>query len=145
MNAASNSWLQESHANEDALCKAFVRNIEQRRGLGLCLPLVYFHITNEQPRQKGGNSTAAAIIGRRLKDMGRRSGVSDYEFLWRGPLGLEVGFLEAKMPGNYPTENQQAFFQDCKRLNIRTGVFRSVQEGLRILQDWGVLKEDTFA
>lgn len=139
-----NKFHQESYASENALCMAFVRNIENRRNYGLCRPFLYFHIVNEQPRQKNGSNVAAAIIGKRLKDMGRKAGVLDYAFMWQGVFGLEVGFLEAKHGKNGLQPSQSDFIEDCNALGIRTGVFRTVQEGMRHLQDWGVIKPDVW-
>lgn len=136
--------IDESYASENALCIAFVRNIEQRRALGLCVPFLFFHVVNEQPRQVGGSNQAAAIIGKRLNDMGRMAGVSDYCFLWMGPFGLEAGFLEAKHGKNTLTPSQKEFFGHCANLKIRTGVFRTVQQGIQMLEDWGIMKTKTY-
>lgn len=139
------NFLQESYASENALCIAFVKNLRNRQRLGLMRPCIWFHIVNEQPRQKNGSKTAGAIIGKRLNDMGRKAGVLDYQFIWQDAFGnTQIGFLEAKQPGGKSQPSQDDFIFDCKQFGIQTAVFRSVQEGLRHLEGWGVLRTETF-
>lgn len=135
-----NDWFKESYASEDALCEAFHKNLLQRRDLGMLRPCVFFHIANQQV-QTGKNSAAHMRMGAKMKRMGKRAGVLDYEFIWKDQFGAtRIAFLEAKMPSKSPSKEQQDFMEDCKALGIPVAVFRSVQEGLRHLEDWGLIK-----
>ena len=82
------------------------------------------------------------IAGGMDKAMGARKGVPDY--LVRLPGG-RLGWLEAKrytMPSKgaikktYPSPAQQFFLADAATRGERTGVFRTADEGIKLLEEW---------
>lgn len=146
------SVFSEAYKNEDDLCQRFIKNLDHYKLHGLLRPCIYFHITNEQPRQKYNTKQEraeankwGAIVGQKLNRMGRRSGVLDYEFIWKDALGqVRIAFLEAKHEDKGLLQSQKDFIEDCKQMGIPTGVFRNVQQGIRFLEDWGIIKQQTY-
>lgn len=67
--------------------------------------------------------------------MGMHVGVGDYAFMWADGAGA----LEAKHGRGALTDAQEDFRLWCEHRGVRHAVFRSVDEGLERLRDWGVL------
>jgi len=113
--------------------------------------LLWFHIANEQAQY--GNFDRHKIKGRLLKLAGKLAGVLDYIFIWRDDTGLRIFFLEAKAPGkggvglkmyDALSETQQNFVPLLDLLGIPWKVFDSPNEGLKFLQEQGVIKNSVI-
>jgi hypothetical protein len=121
---------------EHAICKHFMLLVNNLIARKLTLkPFVIFHIPNEQ--EVTGNIAKDKIRNARRKEIGVMSGVLDYLVFWEGGMG----FLEAKVPGNSLSPNQKLFCDLCDALGVEWEVFKSPDEGLRILAEWGLISE----
>jgi hypothetical protein len=72
-----------------------------------------------------------------LKAMGLKPGWPDFIFV--GPLG-DLRFLEVKSTYGELSEAQQAFFARMRSRGIECRVARSIDEAIRILTGWGVVR-----
>lgn len=72
------------------------------------------------------------------KKMGLRAGVSDVHVSWPGGYGV----IEFKSKTGDLTPEQQAFLEDVARCGHRTGIARSMEDAIALLNDWGVPHRD---
>ena len=98
------------------------------------LSAVFCHVPNEIAGQR--NSRTAQIRYAIAKAMGLIEGSSDYLFLWDGGCGA----LEAKTHTGDQSKKQVVFEKWCSMMQVPYRVFRSVDEGISILSEWGVWK-----
>lgn len=98
------------------------------------LTCVWVHPANEIA---GRRSRLAAIRYTIAKRMGLVDGAADYLFLWANGSGA----LEAKVGKNKQQDNQLDFEWWCQQNGVHYEVFRTVDEGIAILEKWGVLKK----
>ena len=107
---------------EAEIHRAVIEHIELRGVAGL----VYFHVPNA-PR--------SAISGRKLKDMGMRSGVSDLIMLHQGVAYA----LELKSEGGHLSPQQRRFLADWQYAGGKAHVSRGLDEALGILKKWRLI------
>lgn len=100
------------------------------------LRCVWTHPANEIA---GRQNKLAQIRYTIAKAMGLIDGTADYLFLWADGSGA----LEAKVGKNGQQPNQINFEIWCKEIGIPYRTFTSVDEGLRILAEWGLLPADS--
>jgi hypothetical protein len=82
------------------------------------------------------------ITGARLKRMGARSGLPDFELLApRGECG-RPHFLEVKRKGGKLTEEQAEFAAWCRNNECPYAVTDSFDNALFILKQWGAVKKE---
>jgi len=93
---------------------------------------IFCHVPNEIAGKR--QSRTAQIRYTIAKAMGLIEGAPDYLFLWNGGSGA----LEAKTDQGRQTEGQFSFEVWCKREGAPYRVFRTPEEGLQILGEWGV-------
>lgn len=98
------------------------------------LHAVFCHVPNEIAGRK--RSRTAQIRYTIAKAMGLIEGAPDYLFLWNSGSGA----LEAKTDKGRQTDGQLAFESWCAREGVPYRIFRSPEEGLNILEEWGVWK-----
>lgn len=119
---------------ESALCQQFVKFLVELEGLELFSyggsPVIWFHVRNEFA------GSYNPVFGRTKKKEGVKAGVADYIFLWRNGCGC----LEFKSKSGTLSSSQKQFQSDCKKAQVNYAVVRSPQEGLNVLQSWGILK-----
>ena len=96
------------------------------------LRAVFTHPANEIAGRRSGLSKIRYTIA---KAMGLIDGTADYLFLW----STGSGALEAKIGRNGQQDNQLDFEWWCHSNGVHYRIFTSVEEGLEILQDWGIL------
>ncbi|WP_226018447.1 hypothetical protein [Novosphingobium sp. FKTRR1] len=114
---------------EDAMCVRFANELRAATLDGR-LRGVWFHPANELCY--GHRTGVRAAISRA---MGMHIGVADFVFQWADGSAA----LEAKYGKNGLTAGQDDFRAWCEREGVRHRVFRSVEEGLDALREWGVL------
>lgn len=106
------------------------------------LRCVWTHPANEIA---GRQNRLAQIRYTIAKAMGLIDGTSDYLFLWANGSGA----LEAKVGKNGQQPNQVDFEVWCSEIGVPYRTFTSVDEGLLILNGWGIYQPDrpefTFA
>lgn len=91
------------------------------------LKAVWLHVPNESKRSKAAGAIARAL--------GLIPGTADYLF-----LHADGSFaLECKGPDGKQTENQKDFEQWCRTQGVPYQMFRTVEEGLGYVRDYGVL------
>lgn len=87
-------------------------------------------------------------VGTELKIKGVRKGIFDYYFCVKrictfGGIDVEIGFdiwLEAKAPDGVMTKEQKEFKKKAEGVvNIKIYEFKSVHEGVRFLEMWGIV------
>lgn len=117
---------------EDKIQAAVVDHIHARGVPGL----VFFHVANSS--KLGGKRTASGVPleAIRLKRLGVRKGVSDLVFIWCARIFL----LELKAGKNTATKEQRAFLADCAAQGATTAVATGIDEALRALEGWGLLR-----
>lgn len=128
--------------HEHQMCRQFVLSLKTlitANQINNPESFMWFHIPNGQTA--GSSKIARIAAGKRDKAIGARAGVADYEFIWRNEYGNQFGFLEAKYGTNGLQENQRLFRDYCDNNDIPFAVFKSVDSGLRILQEWGIIKQ----
>lgn len=125
------------------MCTAFMKAV---RGLELHCQIVnpdsfcILHIPNGQ--RAGQDESARAIAGAYDKRLGAMRGAPDYLLLWRDAEGIPfVGFLEAKSKTGELSAEQEKFRAFCFRESIPFAEFRSVEQGLKLMQQWGIIKD----
>lgn len=96
------------------------------------LSAVFCHVPNEIAGRR--QSRTAQIRYTIAKAMGLIEGAPDYLFLWQGGSGA----LEAKTRTGRQTDGQHGFEAWCERESVPYRIFRSAEEGLEILEGWGV-------
>lgn len=127
---------------EDKLCAAFVKELRQ---------LIAYHQVNspesfrfwhnDNGQRAGRDQQARMIAGARAKRLGVSKGLLDYSFLWRDAQGTPFyGELEAKTSTGDLTPEQEERIAYLQRERIPCGEFRSVQQGLLLMQQWGIIK-----
>lgn len=85
---------------------------------------------------------ARKIAGAKDKALGAMPGVPDYFFMWRDSENTPfIGYLEAKSKTGELSKEQGKFRAYCMRESIPYAEFRDHIQGLKILQEWGVIKE----
>lgn len=133
----------DTSANEEKMCKGFIRALKQHEQWGSIKPNSVIHIPNGQ--RAGDDEKARKIAGSRAKHMGALAGCPDY--LVRLPGG-GIGWLEAKIykqvedkiKATYGSLEQRAFRDDAIARGEKHEFFRTEQEGFDILKAWGVMK-----
>lgn len=127
---------------EKKMCREFVRTLRDYVRYGLVVrPESFRFWHNDNGQRAGSDRLARAIAGKEAKDLGVMRGLYDYTFLWRDEAGTPfIGFLEAKTDEGTLTEEQEGFRAYCIREKIPNAEFRAVDQGIRILKSWGVLK-----
>lgn len=128
--AGVSSALYRSMGPEDKMACQFAADLRVASIEGR-LKAVWCHPANELAH--GHKTGAKAAIARA---MGMHRGVSDFLFLWDGGSAA----LEAKSTVGRMTDNQTDFFHWCAAHGVRHSVFRSVPEGLGLLQGWGIYR-----
>jgi hypothetical protein len=122
------------HQKESALCQQFVKFLVELERVELFSyggsPVIWFHVRNEF------TGSYNPVFGRTKKKEGVKAGVADYIFLWKNGCGC----LEFKSKSGTLSSSQKQFQSDCKKSQINYAVARSPQEGLNVLQSWGILK-----
>jgi hypothetical protein len=116
---------------EDNMCVIFANQLRELSLQGK-LRAVWLHPANELCF--GHKTGVRAAISRA---MGMHVGVSDYVFL-TGSRGFA---LEAKFGKNGLTDNQKDFREWCAHADVPHRVFRSVEEGINALREWGLINE----
>lgn len=116
---------------EQQIHKAVVQHLRQRGQPGL----LWWH-TNNNIHMRGRRGHIQGAIKRGL---GVRAGVSDILALHRGKFFA----LELKVPGGRPTEDQLAFHSDVRANGGFTCVAEGLDEALRSLETWGLLRGST--
>jgi hypothetical protein len=76
------------------------------------------------------------IVGKKLKDMGTRAGVPDLLFLIDGRLHT----LELKAVQGYLSAVQRQVIIELEAAGAVTAIARGVDEALKVLEGWGVLR-----
>lgn len=118
---------------EDSTCIAFVKQVESLQKITK-EPFIFFHIPNEISRANN------PIFGNKLKNMGKLPGAPDYCFFWTNGCG----FIEFKSKTGRLSEDQKKFKDNCEKINLSYQVARSVDDGLMILKNWGLLASIHF-
>jgi hypothetical protein len=116
---------------EEILARAFANALRQATIQGR-LRCVWTHPANEVAGQQTGLAQIRYAIA---KAMGLIDGTADYLFLWADGSGA----LEAKVGDNGQQANQVDFEAWCVANGVRYATFTTVEEGLAILVEWGVL------
>jgi hypothetical protein len=116
---------------EEVLARAFANALRQATIEGR-LRCVWTHPANEVAGQQTGLAQIRYAIA---KAMGLIDGTADYLFLWSDGSGA----LEAKVGKNDQQANQVDFEEWCRSNGVRYATFTSVEEGLALLVEWGVL------
>ena len=119
---------------EEALAVAFADEL-RRAVLEGRLRAVWTHPANELAGRRSGLSEIRYAIA---KAMGLVHGTPDYLFL----ASDRSGALEAKTGTGTQQQNQKDYETWCLAVGVPYRVFRSIEEGLAILVDWGMLVED---
>lgn len=129
--------------SEKTMCKAFKRAVDDCiRYNQIAKPESFRFWHNDNGQRAGSDTQARAIAGKEAKELGVMRGLYDYTFLWRDAAGMPfIGFLEAKTDKGELSPEQEEFRKYCINENIPNAEFRTITQGLRILRDWGVLKE----
>lgn len=99
------------------------------------LRAVWTHPANEIAGRRSGLSQIRYAIA---KAMGLIYGTPDYLFL----ASHRSVALEAKVPGNTQQDNQKDFEFWCRCVGVEYRVFTSVEQGLEILIELGLLTRD---
>lgn len=121
-------------APEEQLAIAFANALRQATMEGR-LRAVWTHPANEIAGRRSGLSQIRYAIA---KAMGLISGTPDYLFL----ASHRSAALEAKVPGNDQQDNQKDFEFWCRCVGVEYRVFTSVEQGLSILEELGLLTRD---
>jgi hypothetical protein len=119
---------------EETIAVAFAHELRAATMEGR-LRAVWTHPANEIAGRRSGLSKIRYAIA---KAMGLIYGTPDYVFL----ASHRSGALEAKVPGNRQQDNQKDFERWCLVNGVAYRVFTSVEEGLAILEEWGMLTRD---
>lgn len=114
---------------EDAMCVQFASNLRVATVQGR-LKGVWLH-----PAQELCYGHATGLRAAISRAMGMHVGVADYLFLWDGGSAA----LEAKIGKGRLTPAQTDFQTWCTTQGVRHREFRSIEEGLQALRDWGLL------
>jgi hypothetical protein len=97
--------------------------------------VIGYHTPNGEHRDKR--------IGAKLRAMGTLPGVSDLTFLWGelidGKMQPRALFLEVKAPGGKRSDAQVDFAVAVKACGYHAEVISSVDDGLNLLQAFGLL------
>lgn len=117
---------------EEKLAVEFADTLRELTRSGL-LRAVWTHPANEIAGRKSGLSAIRYTIAKR---MGLIDGAADYLFMWEDGSGA----LEAKIGSNKQQHNQLDFEWWCQQNGVNYAVFRTVEEGLAKLREWGALK-----
>lgn len=119
---------------EDQICKSFYSLFMGYKDLNQLEvdDIWLFHIPN------GGKRNI--VEASKFKQMGTCPGVPDYEIIWVKNNRTYFAFLEAKRERNsYLSEPQKKFKAFCEDNNINYDIFRSPNEGIEKLRNWGIL------
>lgn len=133
--------LLDVYSSEEAMCKAFFKDV--------MLSVMYGHLDENRiyhvpMGQKAGSSAKARMIaGSKDKAMGATAGVWDYTVQGVGYMEAKYYYeKDGKVKKTYLSPSQKnfrdntlAFWPDCK-----FEVFRTPQEGMAILKEWGVIR-----
>lgn len=111
---------------EEKLCVDFADALRKASLEGRFIG-IWGHVPNEGKRH--------AITGMILRAMGLIKGGTDYFFIW--PMG--GGVLEAKTPDGDIKPTQKLYALWCKGTGIKHAYFRSVDDGMDILRQWGAI------
>lgn len=117
---------------EEVLARDFANALRQATVEGR-LRCVWTHPANEVAGRQNGLAQIRYAIA---KAMGLIDGTADYLFLWSDGSGA----LEAKVGRNDQQPNQVDFQAWCGSNGVRYATFTSVEEGLALLEGWGVLR-----
>lgn len=154
--------------SEDKICNAFVKQFNeliQYNQINYPKSLKWYFVPNGQ--RAAGKAVAAkicgmlkrmdmigwvakelqtqgAIAGRRDKNMGALKGVTDYHFHWTDSGINYTGFIEVKIPGEAPFDEQIDFQEWCDGTGRLHAYAYSVTDILKTLQDWGIIKKNTI-
>lgn len=116
--------------NEEILAIEFANTLRALTLEGR-LKCVWTHPANEIAGMRDRRAQIRYAIG---KAMGLIDGTADYLFLW----GTGSGALEAKVGKNGQQPNQIDFQVWCQNNGVPYETFTSIEEGLSILQGWGI-------
>jgi hypothetical protein len=116
---------------EEQLAVEFANTLRQATLEGR-LSAVWTHPANEIA---GRRDKLAMIRYAIAKAMGLIDGTADYLFLWKTGSGA----MEAKVGKNGQQTNQVDFQCWCEKMGVPYRTFTSVDEGMAILREWGVL------
>jgi hypothetical protein len=84
----------------------------------------------------------SAITGARLKRMGAKRGLPDFELLAPREGNPRPFFLELKRRNGKQTEDQAQFAAWCGHNNCSYAIADSFENALFILKEWGVVKTE---
>ncbi len=98
------------------------------------LRCVWTHPANEIAGHQGRLAQMRYALA---KAMGLIPGTADYLFLWKDGAGV----LEAKVGKNGQQPNQIDYEAWCMEMGVPYRIFTTVDEGVAILREWGVLQE----
>lgn len=121
-------------APEEQLAVAFATELRRATSEGR-LRAVWTHPANEIAGRRSGLSQIRYAIA---KAMGLIYGTPDYLFL----ASHRSVALEAKVPGNGQQDNQKDFEFWCRCVGVEYRLFTSVEQGLDILKELGLLTDD---
>jgi len=129
--------------SEKKMCREFVKVLRQYVQYNqIARPESFRFWHNDNGQRAGNDEHARMLAGKEAKDLGVMRGLYDYTFLWRDAQGTPwMGFLEAKTDIGELTKEQEEFRAYCNREGIPNAEFRSVPQGLKYLQRWGIFKE----
>jgi hypothetical protein len=113
---------------QELVHKPVVQHLRQRGVAGL----VFFHV----PNGVRGRGRRAHVQGAIAKGLGVRAGVSDIVALYDGKFFA----LELKAPGGRPTESQLEFIADVERAGGFTCIAEGLDEAIKALENWGLLR-----
>ena len=112
---------------EAAIQTAIVRHVSGEKAAERLLDGAQIH---SHPNESTWNSA-------KLRGMGILKGITDLEIVARGG---QAYFMECKAPGQYLSEDQEAFRDWCRELDVPWSMVDSVIGGMDQLRQWGLLR-----
>jgi len=132
-----------NNQTEFEMCRQFTAILRDAERLGLLKDCVWFQVPNGQRIADPKKRMYACV---KDKQIGALSGVWDYCFIFRpkNSMYYVTAFLEAKSDKGRLTPQQLVFKDRLDDLGVESGVFRTVEEGLRHLITAGVNFDPRF-
>lgn len=151
--------MSNRHIEEDN-CKTFYKTLTTLLELNQINFPKHFeciHVANEQVRSTGSSGYKAMLQGKRLKAMGKKSGVWDYVVWYFDGERMQTAWLEFKSILDYHTptkkdpgkityrkgelkDSQETFGEWLDFVSMKKRVVYTPQEALDFLRELGVIK-----